>query len=52
MTYQRNDTPAPLAEDDITEEQMQAQEQPEEEDFLSGVQACDLSGEGECEACQ
>lgn len=50
MTYQRNDTPTPLAED-ITEEQMQTQEQPED-DFLSGVTACDLSGEGTCEACQ
>ena len=24
----------------------------EDDDFLSGVQACDLSGEGTCEACQ
>lgn len=23
-----------------------------EEDFLKGVQACDLSGEGTCESCQ
>ena len=25
---------------------------PAEPDFLTGVQACDLSGEGTCEACQ
>ena len=50
MTYQRNDTPTPLAED-ITEEQMQAQEQPEEDDFLSGVQACDRF-DPTCESCQ
>lgn len=26
--------------------------QEEEGDFLAGVKACDLSGEGTCEACQ
>lgn len=25
---------------------------PQEDDWLSGVKACDLSGEGTCEACQ
>ncbi len=25
---------------------------PDEADFLAGTQACDLSGEGTCEACQ
>ena len=24
----------------------------DDQDFLSGVKACDLSGEGTCEACQ
>ena len=24
----------------------------DDEDFLAGTQACDLSGEGNCEACQ
>lgn len=30
----------------------QAQAPQDDQDFLSGVKACDLSGEGTCEACQ
>lgn len=68
MTYARNETPEPLAQrepckgtncgttvfnhsPECRDEHDQASDIPED-DFLSGVQACDLSGEGECEACQ
>lgn len=44
------------AEKDQTQQAAQVEDQQpapaEEEDFLAGAQACDLSGEGTCEACQ